>query len=126
MPGQCPEVATRLAALRALQRALGDLTAPSLRGTVWEGYSPRRDPPWPPARDGVPSPEVILATLREALPSGHADLDRELGEPLARAATDALTALASRLAHWGAVIDVHAFDLEVGVGRALELAEARL
>ncbi|MBC7975922.1 MAG: hypothetical protein H7138_13200, partial [Myxococcales bacterium] len=57
---------------------------------------------------------------------GSPDLDRELGEPLARAATDALTALASRLAHWGAVIDVQAFDLEVGIGRALEIAEARL
>ena len=35
-------------------------------------------------------------------------------------------ALAHRLDHWAAVLDVHAFDVEVGVGRALELAEARL
>ena len=35
------------------------------------------------------------------------------------------TALAGRLDHWGAVVDVQAFDLEVGIGRALEL-RARL
>ena len=57
---------------------------------------------------------------------GAPDLDREIAEPLERAAIDALTAVADRLAHWGAVIDVHAFDLEVGVGRALEVADARL
>nr|MBA3452353.1 hypothetical protein [Deltaproteobacteria bacterium] len=54
------------------------------------------------------------------------DLDRELGEPLARAASDALTALAGRLDHWGAVVDVQAFDLEVGISRALEIAAGRL
>ena len=42
------------------------------------------------------------------------------------AATDALTALAHRLEHWGAVVEVQAFDIEVGVGRALELVDARL
>jgi tetratricopeptide (TPR) repeat protein/GTPase SAR1 family protein len=77
-------------------------------------------------RNDVPRLELAEDAVYHALVRGSPDLDRELGEPLARAATDALTALASRLAHWGAVIDVHAFDLEVGVGRALELAEARL
>ena len=45
-----------------------------------------------------------------------------------RAAAEAVAvaALAHRLDHWAAVLDVHAFDVEVGVGRALELAEARL
>jgi tetratricopeptide (TPR) repeat protein len=77
-------------------------------------------------RNDVPRLELAEDAVYHALVRGAPDLDRELGEPLARAATDALTALASRLAHWAAVLDVHAFDLEVGVGRALEIAEARL
>jgi hypothetical protein len=77
-------------------------------------------------KNDVPRLELAEDAVYHALVRGSPDLDRELGEPLARAATDALTALADRLAHWGAVLDVHAFDLEVGVGRALELAEARL
>jgi hypothetical protein len=77
-------------------------------------------------RNDVPRLELAEDAVYHALSRGAPDLDRELGEPLARAATDALTALASRLDHWAAVIDVHAFDLEVGVGRALELAESRL
>jgi putative membrane-bound dehydrogenase-like protein len=81
-PGAGP--GPRLDAVRAVQLALGDLTAPKLRGTVWEGYSPRRDPPWPPAVDGGPLPEATtLAALRAAFPSGHAELDRELSRTLA-------------------------------------------
>jgi tetratricopeptide (TPR) repeat protein/GTPase SAR1 family protein len=77
-------------------------------------------------RNDVPRLELAEDAVYHALVRGAPDLDRELGEPLQRAATDALTALASRLDHWIAVIDVHAFDLEVGIGRALEIAEARL
>ncbi|HMG23679.1 MAG TPA: dynamin family protein, partial [Kofleriaceae bacterium] len=77
-------------------------------------------------RNDVPRLELAEDAVYHALVRGAPDLDRELGEPLARAATDALTALAHRLDHWAAVLDVHAFDIEVGVGRALELAEARL
>jgi tetratricopeptide (TPR) repeat protein/GTPase SAR1 family protein len=77
-------------------------------------------------RNDVPRLELAEDAVYHALVRGAPDLDRELGEPLERAATDALTALAGRLEHWGAVIDVHAFDIEVGVGRALEIAEARL
>jgi tetratricopeptide (TPR) repeat protein len=77
-------------------------------------------------RNDVPRLELAEDAVYHALVRGSPDLDRELGEPLARAATDALTALAHRLDHWAAVLDVHAFDLEVGVGRALEIAEARL
>jgi putative heme-binding domain-containing protein len=61
--------------VRAVQLALGDLTAPALRGTVFEGYSLRRDP-------GAPQP-ALLAALRAAFPSGHPDLDRELSRTLA-------------------------------------------
>jgi tetratricopeptide (TPR) repeat protein/GTP-binding protein EngB required for normal cell division len=77
-------------------------------------------------RNDVPRLELAEDAVYHALMRGAPDLDRELGEPLARAATFALTALAHRLDHWAAVVDVQAFDLEVGVGRALELAEARL
>jgi tetratricopeptide (TPR) repeat protein/GTP-binding protein EngB required for normal cell division len=77
-------------------------------------------------RNDVPRLELAEDAVYHALVRGAPDLDRELGEPLERAATDALTALAGRLEHWGAVVDVHAFDIEVGVGRALEVAEARL
>jgi tetratricopeptide (TPR) repeat protein/GTPase SAR1 family protein len=77
-------------------------------------------------RNDVPRLELAEDAVYHALLRDAPDLDRELGEPLERAAADALTALASRLEHWAAVIDVHAFDVEVGVGRALELVEAKL
>lgn len=77
-------------------------------------------------RNDVPRLELAEDAVYHALVRGAPDLDREIGEPLARAAADALTTLAHRLDHWAAVLDVHAFDIEVGVGRALEVAEARL
>ncbi|HET7503250.1 MAG TPA: dynamin family protein, partial [Kofleriaceae bacterium] len=77
-------------------------------------------------RNDVPRLELAEDAVYHALVRGAPDLDRELGEPLERAATDALTALAERLEHWAAVVDVQAFDVEVGAGRALEIAEARL
>ncbi len=73
-------------------------------------------------RNDVPRLELAEDAVYHALVRGAPDLDRELGEPLERAATDALGVLARRLEHWGARVDVQAFDLEVGVGRALELA----
>jgi tetratricopeptide (TPR) repeat protein/GTPase SAR1 family protein len=75
-------------------------------------------------RNDVPRLELAEDSVYHALVRGAPDLDRELGEPLERAATEALAALARRLEHWGARVDVQAFDLEVGVGRALELATA--
>jgi putative membrane-bound dehydrogenase-like protein len=71
----------RLDAVRAVQIALGDLTAPADRGTVWEGYSPRGSLPRPAT--------AILTALRAAFPSGHADLDRELSRTLAMVEDDA-------------------------------------
>jgi putative membrane-bound dehydrogenase-like protein len=65
----------RLGAVRAIQLALGDLTATRFRGTVFEGYSLRREP-------SSPEP-ALLAALRAAFPSGQADLDRELSRTLA-------------------------------------------
>jgi hypothetical protein len=77
-------------------------------------------------RNDVPRLELAEDAVYHALLRGAPDLDAEIGEPLARAVTDALSALAHRLDHWAAVLDVHAFDVEVGVGRALEIADARL
>ena len=77
-------------------------------------------------RNDVPRLELAEDAVYHALVRGAPDLDRELGEPLARAASDALAALAGRLDHWGAVVDVLAFDLEVGIARALELAAGAL
>jgi tetratricopeptide (TPR) repeat protein/GTP-binding protein EngB required for normal cell division len=103
----------------ALSRVF-DRTRAFLRGYLEGGYVEAF------FRNDVPRLELAEDAVYHALVRNAPDLDHELGEPLERAATDALTALADRLAHWGAVIDVHAFDLEVGVGRALEIAEARL
>lgn len=103
----------------ALSRVFGRAGA-YLRGYLEGGYVEAF------FRNDVPRLELAEDAVYHALVRGAPDLDRELGEPLARAATDALTALAERLAHWGAVIDVQAFDLEVGIRRALELAASRL
>jgi putative heme-binding domain-containing protein len=67
--------AIRLDAVRIVQLALGDLVAPKSRGTVWEGYSLRRD--------NITVSAEVRTDLRSAFPSGHADLDRELSRTLA-------------------------------------------
>jgi tetratricopeptide (TPR) repeat protein/GTPase SAR1 family protein len=77
-------------------------------------------------RNDVPRLELAEDAVYHALVRGAPDLDRELGEPLERAASDALLVLARRLDHWGALVDAQAFELEVGVSRALELAAVRL
>lgn len=77
-------------------------------------------------RNDVPRLELAEDAIYHALYRSAPDLDREVGHPLAQAATDALAALARRLDHWGAVVDVRMFDLEVGVVRALETVAARL
>jgi putative heme-binding domain-containing protein len=67
--------AARLDAVRVVQLALGGLTATKARGSVWEGYSRRRD-------DIAVSAEA-RAALRAAFPSGYTDLDRERTRTLA-------------------------------------------
>jgi putative membrane-bound dehydrogenase-like protein len=69
----------RVVAVRLVQLALGDLVAPKARGTVWEGYTPRRE------LDTIPRPlrNRALEVVRQAFPAGHADLDRELSRTLA-------------------------------------------
>jgi putative heme-binding domain-containing protein len=65
----------RLDAVRVLQLALGDVTLASARGSAREGYTPRR----PEAA----LPDTARIALRAAFPSGHGNLDRELGRTLA-------------------------------------------
>jgi hypothetical protein len=77
-------------------------------------------------RNDVPRLELSEDAIYHALYRSAPDLDREVGDPLAHAATDALSSLARRLDHWSAVVDVRMFDLEVGVVRALELVATRL
>ncbi|MBA2543032.1 MAG: dynamin family protein [Deltaproteobacteria bacterium] len=76
-------------------------------------------------RSDVPNLDLSEDAVYHALVKNAPDLDHELGDPLTRAAADALATLANRLDHWSAVVDVQGFDLEVGVGRALEIAAAR-
>lgn len=66
----------RLAACRSLQIGLGDLTARSAHGTVWEGYSLRD-----PLMDRKTRLNASVA-LRQAFPAGDSDLDRELSRCL--------------------------------------------
>ncbi len=77
-------------------------------------------------RTRVPTLELAEDAVYHALVQTQPDLDRELGVPLARAATDALSAIATRLDHWAAIVDVQSFDLDVGVSRALETAAVQL
>ncbi len=84
----------RLTTVRLLQCALGDLMSPQVKGTVWEGYSPRWTERWPRERERSASDRnpisfdarefsETIAALRQAFPSGHAQLDRELARTLA-------------------------------------------
>jgi putative membrane-bound dehydrogenase-like protein len=82
----------RLAAVRLIQKALGGLMSPRAKGTVWEGYSRRREFSLPAG--------PTLEALRSAFPAGHADLDRELSRTLAVLEDDdpsTLTKVAGRI-----------------------------
>ncbi|MEO8842261.1 MAG: dynamin family protein [Kofleriaceae bacterium] len=77
-------------------------------------------------RNDVPRLELSEDAIYHALYRSAPDLDHEIGEPLEKAAVEALHAIAARLDHWSAVASVQAYDLDVGVVRALELAAERL
>lgn len=67
--------AAELTAVRMIQKSLGDVCAPSARGLVWEGYTPRL---------ADPSPGVEMArALRKRFPSKHPDASREISRTLA-------------------------------------------
>ena len=77
-------------------------------------------------KNDVPRLELAEDSIYHALYRSAPDLDHEIGEPLEKAAVEALSAIAARLDHWSSVADVRALDLEVGVARALQLASSRL
>ena len=77
-------------------------------------------------KNDVPRLELAEDSIYHALYRSAPDLDLEIGEPLEKAAVEALSAIAARLDHWSSVADVQALDLEVGVARGLELASSRL
>ena len=77
-------------------------------------------------RNDVPKLELAEDAIYHALYRSAPDLDRQVAEPLARAVREALFAIASRVAHHGAVVDTQVFDLEVGVASTLGAISTRL
>jgi tetratricopeptide (TPR) repeat protein len=105
-------------ALRLVTAQVFDATRAFLRGYVRGGYVAHF------FRSELPKLELVEDAAYDALMRGSPDLDAELALRLATAGTAAISAMSSRLAHWADVADVMAYDVEVGVGRALdELAE---
>lgn len=103
----------------ALARAF-DRTHAYLRGYLEGGYVESF------FRNDVPHLELSEDAIYHALYRAAPNADRELDDALAKTATCALSAIAERLGYWQAVAEVQTLDLEVGVGRALEIAAARL
>jgi len=97
----------RLANVRLVQLALGDMGAKRLAGTVWEGYTPRQ----PPERIDRVLRDKTAGVLRAAFPSGDADLDREVARTLAVLADDNVNLLEKVARRWTAksdpVDDIH-------------------
>jgi putative heme-binding domain-containing protein len=95
----------RLASVRLIQLALGDLMERKRKGTVWEGYSLRREP----ARSAELA--AAIAALRAAFPSGDADLDRKISRTLAALEDDdagVLSRVVERFQDtWNPVEDIH-------------------
>jgi putative heme-binding domain-containing protein len=95
--------ALRLQAVRLVQRQLGDLTSAKAKGTVWEGYTRRRETP--------AVPDAVRTALRASFPTKDPDLDRELSRALAMVEDDdpkTLANVAARLtADSDPVEDVH-------------------
>jgi putative heme-binding domain-containing protein len=124
LTGKTNDAGTRLVAVRLTQLAFGDVMSPRRKGTVWEGYSPRRIPFWanegsalPPDGNRQPArfdPSTFaraVAALRATFPAGSADLDRETSRTLGILEDDnptILTRVAGKLtADTDPVEDVH-------------------
>jgi putative heme-binding domain-containing protein len=63
--------------VRAIQIALGDISHPKQKGTVWEGYSLRGE------LQQFSQTQEVVDSLQKSFPSGHPDLDREISRTLA-------------------------------------------
>ena len=81
--------ADRLVGVRLAQLALGDIGSPRFRGNVWEGYSPRIDPPTIPT--GLRG--SLLDALRGLLSTSDPQLAREAARALAMLEDDSPAAL---------------------------------
>ncbi|ACY19343.1 dynamin family protein [Haliangium ochraceum] len=101
-------------ALRLVAAQVFDATRAFLRGYVRGGYVSRFF-----TRD-LPRLELAEENAYDALIRDSPDLDAEIALRLANGGTRAISALASRLAHWADVAEVQAYDVEVGIGRALD------
>jgi putative heme-binding domain-containing protein len=70
----------RLDAVRLLQMHIGEVMADKSKGTVWEGYTRRKE---------LKIDDKVGAVVRDAFPTGSPDLDRELSRTLALIEDDA-------------------------------------
>ena len=104
-------------AVRLLEAQVFDPARAYLRGYVRGGYVANF------FRHEVPRLELAEDAVYDALLHGSPDLDREIAVRLATAGTAAISVLAGRLSHWADVAGVMAYDLEVGVERALTAIE---
>jgi hypothetical protein len=73
----------------------------------------------------LPKLDLDEETVYQALYQASPDLDAVIALPLAHAGAEALAGLADRLEHLADVADLHGFDLDVGIVRALEQADQR-
>lgn len=104
-------------AVRLLEAQVFDPARAYLRGYVRGGYVTNF------FRHEVPRLELAEDAVYDVLLQGSPDLDREIAVRLATAGTAVISALAGRLSHWADVAEVLAYDLEVGVERALTAIE---
>jgi tetratricopeptide (TPR) repeat protein/GTP-binding protein EngB required for normal cell division len=106
-------------ALRLVEAQVFDRTRAYLRGYLRGGYVSsffRRD---------LPKLELDEDSVYQALVRDSPNLDAEIALRLASAGTAAIEAMARRLEHWAGVAGVMAYDIEAGVGRALEALDER-
>lgn len=76
-------------------------------------------------RRDVPKLELNEDAVYHALFRDAPNLDEEIAVRLALAGTGVLDAIAARLEHWAGVVEVNAYDLDVGISRALDSIDAR-
>ncbi len=110
---------TGLDAVRLVEARVYERCRAYLQGYLRGGYVDslfRRD---------LPKLELTEDAVYHALYRDAPDLDQEITLRLATAGTEALDSLAQRLEHWAGVAEVLAYDLEVGIGRALDSLDAR-
>ncbi|MEZ4369035.1 MAG: dynamin family protein [Kofleriaceae bacterium] len=106
---------TRLALALAFDRARAYLRGYLDGGTVDAFF-----------REALPRLELAEDAVFHALFRAAPDLDRELGDALARAGEAAIAAVRARLAHWAGQADVASYDLEVGTVQLLDELAAQL